>query len=304
MSNSFSNTLRTLNRGLRPGICFLILMLSAAPAAAASPVPYRVMLLTGQNNHDWRTTTPEIQNALKESGLFEVTVVTTPATGAGAEGWAKCPLDFSAYQAVVMNWNDFRIKAAAAQAVMPWMDNLVRYVENGGALVVVHAASLEYQTNYPNLVGLGWHDSSFGDRITLDDHGKVICTPRGQGPGSGHGKPFEWLVTFHARNHPICEGLPATWPHVRDELWHSTRGPAKNMEVLATAFSPITQTNEPVMWTVLPGKGRVFVTLLGHDATAMEDACFRHTLARGCEWAITGRVMQPAPQVAPTTNTP
>jgi uncharacterized protein len=277
------------------GILGALLVATCESWSANPPVPYPVMLLTGQNNHDWRATTPKLAHALSATGLFRVATVTTPASTDTAESWAKCPLNFSPYHAVVMNWNDFGVKANPDQAVMPWMDALVRYVENGGALVVVHSASLENKTDYPNLAGLGWHDSKFGDRLEISNDGRVFRIPRNEGPGSGHGQLFEWTVTFRAREHPVCTGLPTVWKHDRDELWHGTRGPALNLQVLATAFSPITQTNEPVMWTVRPGKGRVFVTLLGHDAAAMDDPYFCATLSRGCEWAITGRVSQPPP---------
>jgi uncharacterized protein len=67
------------------------------------------------------------------------------------------------------------------------------------------------------------------------------------------------------------------------------------MELLASAFSPVTQTHEPVMWTIRYGRGRVFITLLGHDAEGMRCDAFRATLARGAEWAATGTVTMPLP---------
>jgi hypothetical protein len=279
-------------------------LLCTMALAIAAPAPYPVMLLTGQNNHDWKATTVELEKILKQGNRFEVTVVTTPPSSADAEEWSKCPLKFGAYRSVVMNWNDFGVKLTADKAVMPWTNDLVRYVENGGGLVVVHSASLENHPTYLNLAGMGWRSADFGDRITVSNDGEVQRTPRGQGPSTRHGAPFEWLVTFRAPDHPITKGLPPTWKHVQDELWHATRGPAQNLQVLATAFCPTTQTNEPVLWTVLPGKGRVVVTLMGHDAAAMRDDCFRTTLTRGCEWVITGGVTQPAPEPAPGVKAP
>jgi uncharacterized protein len=49
------------------------------------------------------------------------------------------------------------------------------------------------------------------------------------------------------------------------------------------------------LWTVDYGKGRVFVTALGHDPEAMKSAGFIATLARGTEWAATGAVTIPLP---------
>jgi len=44
----------------------------------------------------------------------------------------------------------------------------------------------------------------------------------------------------------------------------------------------------PMLWTREWGKGRVFVTALGHDVKAMQNEGFRKTLVRGAEWAATG----------------
>ena len=53
--------------------------------------------------------------------------------------------------------------------------------------------------------------------------------------------------------------------------------------------------NVPMLWTVNYGKGRVFVTALGHDPEAMKSAGFIATYTRGTEWAATGAVTIPLP---------
>ena len=54
----------------------------------------------------------------------------------------------------------------------------------------------------------------------------------------------------------------------QDELYHGQRGPAEHMHILATAYSDKakggTGTNEPMVWVIPYGKGRVFTTVLGH----------------------------------------
>ena len=60
------------------------------------------------------------------------------------------------------------------------------------------------------------------------------------------------------------------------------------------------------MWTVNYGKGRTFVTVMGHVGNdpelryAMECTGFQVTLLRGCEWAATGQVTQPVPKDFPS----
>ena len=108
--------------------------------------------------------------------------------------------------------------------------------------------------------------------------------------------------------HPITKGLPIEWLHAKDELYHGQRGPAKDMHILATAYSDRlkggTGTNEPMLWVIPYGKGRVFTTVLGHvnggDSGAIRCLGFQTILARGAEWAATGKVTLPVPAEFPS----
>ena len=42
-------------------------------------------------------------------------------------------------------------------------------------------------------------------------------------------------------------------------------------------------------------RGRVFATMLGHDAPAVNTLAFVTTFTRGAEWAATGNVTLPVP---------
>lgn len=250
----------------------------------------RALIIDGMNNHDWQRTTVAIRKALSETFDIQVATVVDPAT---------FTVDFSLYEVVVSNyygpeWPEQTISA------------LEDYVRIGGGYVVVHAGgtSFENRASYNRLVGLAWRDENAGDRLTVDSAGTVVRTSRGVGPGAGHGPCFSFPVNHHMPEHPILKGLPAIWMHAKDELWHGLRGPGEAMTILASAFSPRTGAREPMMWTVEFGTGRIFVTVLGHiwnggETTATDCVGFRHTLARGCQWAATGRVDLPAPQNFP-----
>jgi len=80
------------------------------------------------------------------------------------------------------------------------------------------------------------------------------------------------------------------------------RGPIQNVKLLATAYSKGTGTHEPMIWTVDYGKGRVFHTPMGHDVNSMQCLGFAVTVARGTEWAATGKVTIPIPKDFPTEN--
>jgi type 1 glutamine amidotransferase len=78
--------------------------------------------------------------------------------------------------------------------------------------------------------------------------------------------------------------------------------------VLATAFSSKTTggtgKEEPVLFTITYGKGRIFQSVLGHTGAdfsdSVQDVGFQVTFSRGTEWAATGKVKQKLPTEFPT----
>jgi len=70
---------------------FLLAAVVGLVAAFASPVPAAdagkigVLIIDGQNNHDWKATTPPIKAMLEKTGKFTVDVLTSPAAPPGTK---------------------------------------------------------------------------------------------------------------------------------------------------------------------------------------------------------------------------
>ena len=295
----------------------------------------RALIVDGQNNHGiWPQTTMMMKDYLEETGLFTVDIARTAFTYQGPhndndDGFGENQRirlleefalpgqdviqtseptadpnfhpDFNQYDVVISN---FGWKAA------PWpqktKDAFEQYMRNGGGLVVVHAADNSFESwgEFNKMIGLGgWGDRNEkdGPYVYYNEFNEIVRdTTRGE--GGSHGKQYSFLITLRDTLHPITKGMPKQWLHAKDELYDRLRGPAENMNVLATAysdeelndspFSDLRGTNrhEPMMLTVNYGNGRIFHTPLGHTYYSMECVGFITLLQRGAEWAATGAV--------------
>jgi uncharacterized protein len=268
-------------------------LLAALPALPLLAAKKRsALIIDGQNNHAWAQTTPLLQKYLEETGLFTVTVSTTPPKGGDMQSYRP---KFSAHDVVVLNYNgeDWSKETEA---------DFVKYVASGKGLVVVHAANNAFPTwpEFNEMIGLGgWGNRTekSGPYLRLREGKWVPDTQPGR--GGSHGDQHEYIVTLRDPNHPITKGLPPEWLHAKDELYDRLRGPAKNVHILASAFAPKSKRgsdeNEPLIMVLPYGKGRVFHTCLGHGVDAMRSVDFIVTYQRGTEWAATGKVTQKLP---------
>jgi len=251
------------------------------PSPAPAKIP--VLIVTGQNGHNWRGTTPLLRKILEDTEKFDVRVM-EEFRGAGPETLAP-------YDLVVLNYFE------RGRPELRWGDRanaaLLDFVRAGKGVVVYHfsMAAFDGWSDYEKLSGANWR------------------------PNNGHhSAPHNFVVDVKDQEHPITKGLKLSFPQANDELYANLRWqPAGSYHVLATAYDdhalyqasrtdsrapqPLegAGANEPMLWTVDYGKGRVFVTALGHDVEQVQTPAFTTTFARGAEWAATGKVTLPIP---------
>ncbi len=257
----------------------LLAQQQAPKAAAPSGLPkIQALIITGQNGHDWRATTPVMRKILEDTGRFEVRV-TEEFRGAGPE-------TLSPYELVILNYYERR------RPELRWgerADNaLLNFVRSGKGLVMYHfsMAAFDGWEEYEKLSGANWR------------------------PNNGHHSArHNFTVDIRDADHPITRGMKSSFPETSDELYANLKWqPPNTFHVLATAWDdhslyqgkarqpiPGPGKDEPMLWTVNYGQGRVFATALGHDPEAMKSPGFITTFQRGSEWAATGNVTIPVP---------
>lgn len=319
-------------------ICFLLSIAPMLAHAQQSGAKLKALIIDGENNHGiWPKTTIMMKDFLEQTGLFEVEIQRTAYTWQGPhydksigledikELLVMYPLengqittavdepkpdpnfnpDFSQYDVIVTNmgWK-------ASTWPKKVQQSLENYMEQGGGLVVVHAANNSWGDweEYNGMIGLGgWGGRGKGSGyfVSLDDSGKEHRVEPEKECGS-HGPQHQFVVETRSPQHPVMKGLPSKWLHTKDELYAEMCGPAENLTVLATAYSDVdmkgTGNHEPILFTVEYGQGRIFQTVLGHMDYSMECVGFTTTFQRGAEWAATGKVTQQVPDDFPGPN--
>ncbi len=264
-------------RTLRPGVAVLVCSLWTAGVVSAQPSPppdpskVQVLILTGQNVHDWRGTTPVLEEQLESTGRFEVRVI-EEVRGIGPETLAP-------YDVAIVNYYNRGPQDAWDEKAKSAVEQFVR---NGKGLVLYHLSlgAFDGWMEYEKMSGGNWR------------------------PNNGHHSArHDFTVDLKDTSHPITKGLKSFVVR-QDELYANLRfQPEGTYHVLATAYDdhalykerarqpiPGAGLHQPILWTTAYGKGRVFVTTLGHGPDEVRAMPFGVTFSRGTEWAATGNV--------------
>ena len=238
-------------------ICIVALSFTTTGNAAEKQAQIKVLLITGDDVdvHPWREISETTREILVKTKKFDVKVCEDPHI-------LESETALKAYDVIVFTIFSRRIKMLPGQA----QENLLNFVKGGKGFFVQHLAT-----------------ASFGK---WEEFGK-LCGRKWVMGTSGHGPRAVFEAEVFNKEHPITAGLEDF--EVDDELYAKLQGTGK-INVLVQAYSDWSKKTEPLVFTLRYGKGRIVQNAFGHDRKALMTPNVQKIIARGVEWAATGKV--------------
>ena len=245
----------------------LALILLAAQACAADS-QYKLLVLAIPNKYHYEYI-PVARDSLEKLAKLHAFTVTYTNRLDAFDG------DLKQYAAVVF------LNTPGEELNPAQRANFEAYMRAGGNAVVVHRAAI----TPPN--GWVWYEKLVGRSFKT------------------HPMLQTAAVDIVDKGFPATYGLPARW--ILSDEWYETTNPYK------VAIHPVLNVDEssydptriwpgqvatgmgrdhPVAWYHQVEKGRVFVTLMGHDVEMYRDPQYLSHLMGGIWWAATGKGQQ------------
>lgn len=229
----------------------------AGEQAAGKPAKIHALLITGDDVdvHPWREIAQATRNAIEASGKIDVKVSEDPWILESASALKN-------YDVIVFLPYLRSMPTISEEA----QKNLLDFVKGGKGFYVQHLASASFPKwpEFGKLCGRHW----------------VMGT-------SGHGPRSVFESNIVKQDHPITKGLASF--KTDDELYAKLQGEGE-IDTLVTADSDWSKKTEPLVFTAQYGKGRVVNNAYGHDGKALSTPTVAKLIARGVEWAATGKV--------------
>ena len=216
------------------------------------------LLITGDDvapAHNWREISETTREILVDTGKFDVRVCEDPAILESATA-------LKAYDVIAFTMFNRSLPMLSDVG----KENLLSFVKQGKGFYVQHLGSASYGkwTEFGKLCGRFW----------------VMGT-------SGHGPRSVFNCQIADPEHPITKGLKDF--EIFDELYAKLQGD-EDIQVLVKADSDWSKKTEPIVFVRNYGEGRSVHNALGHDREALMNPTCRTLIARGVEWAATGKV--------------
>ncbi|MEA3227022.1 MAG: ThuA domain-containing protein [Planctomycetota bacterium] len=236
-------------------VCVVVPVFCGTADAAKKADKIKALLITGADVsvHPWREMSETTREILVKSGKFDVKVCEDPHILESATA-------LESYDVIVF--------LIYTKPVIPaeGIENLLNAVKGGKGFFVQHLASASFAKS--------------------EEFGK-LCGRKWVMGKSGHGPRSVFKSNIANKKHPITKGLSDF--DTDDELYAKLQGTGK-INVLVSADSDWSKKAEPLIFTSKHGKGRVVHNAYGHDRKALMTPNVQKLIARGVEWAATGKV--------------
>ena len=261
-----------------------------------------VLLITGivTSEHDPKMI-PMIRYLLESTGRFSVKV-TEEFTGCTAETLENYDLVFIDYDGKPDVETPYKGWGKNAEQV------LYDFVKNGGGAVIYHSSVINpgeqaFPEEFVKFVG---YDYNFAKGMRKSPKLEVIVHTATEAHEITKGCAKEWMTVqedFFVNMEPVPGSDVTVLATIRDEA--GDYDPEKTQPHRRKEFAgldieklPGMNTDVPVVWVHPYGKGRVFAVSIGHGPDTLRRPNFVGMLCRGAEWAASGKVTIPYPDLA------
>ncbi len=219
------------------------------------------LILTGNDHpaHDWKAKTPVLKDIVETGTDIHMDVTTDPND--------LFEYNLDDYDLILLNYCNWKDSSGLGERAK---NSFVKFLEEGGGLVVVHFANGAFHYSLPEAGTSDW-----------TEYRKIVPRVWDHEAESGHDKYGEFTVEPTPVEHPITRGIGAF--KTMDELYFKQAGDI-TIEPLLHAKSKISGKYEPMAWTHTYGKGKIFQTVLGHSVESLSTTEVQQIIRRGAVW--------------------
>jgi type 1 glutamine amidotransferase len=223
------------------------------------------LILTGQQHeaHNWRETTAVLKQAIEKDDQIYADVSTD------IEDLSQ--YDLRDYAFLVLNYCNWKQPQGLSDRSKKAFTD---YLSSGGGLLLIHFANGAFHHSLPDAGQSDW-----------PEYRNIVRRVWDHSDGSEHDPYGTFRINTTNVKHEIVEDLTSF--ETTDELYFNQKGD-KPIEALLTARSKVSGKEEPLAWVYQYGRGRIFQTLLGHDARALETPAVKTIIQRAAAWAAKG----------------
>jgi len=245
-------------------LCAVVMPGISLHAAATPPNPHVVFLISEDpDNYEAHRTIPPFAETLRTTQAFEVTVL----KGEGERNAFRFPRLVE-----LLPRADVVVVFARRIALPPEQMNAIKaHLRAGKPLVGIRTANHAFTLREKIAEGYEAWPNFVADVLG--------CENRGYGAAQFG---TDVAIVPAATAHPILKGVPSQW-HSKGNVYHVAPLLDQTATVLLTGTIP--DKVEPIAWTRMVGRSRIFYTSLGHP-TDFDTPQFRTLLTNGIRWAL------------------